>query len=310
MTRAVEGYRALASSDKGGVAALGNFDGVHRGHLSVLETAAELARSLGCEVVAAVFKPHPRRYFKPDTIPFRLMSDGQRVRALGKHGAVRVHHIPFGPELAAMTPDMFARGVLAEGLGLKGVVTGADFRFGHDRAGDAAMLGELGERYGFTARTADEIDDGGEKISSTAVREAIQAGDVTRARLLMDRPFIVEGVVRRGDQRGRVLGFPTANIAFEDYVRPLPGVYAVRARLPGETQWRAGVANAGKRPTVGGTDERLEVNIFDFEGDLYGLELEVALEAFIRAEKRFDGLDALKAQIGADCETARQILNG
>ena len=162
----------------------------------------------------------------------------------------------------------------------------------------------------FTARTADEIDDGGEKISSTAVREAIQAGDVTRARLLMDRPFIVEGVVRRGDQRGRVLGFPTANIAFEDYVRPLPGVYAVRARLPGETQWRAGVANAGKRPTVGGTDERLEVNIFDFEGDLYGLELEVALEAFIRAEKRFDGLDALKAQIGADCETARQILNG
>lgn len=310
MTETVDGYDALDPALTGGVAALGNFDGVHRGHLSVMETARALAAELGVPAVAAVFKPHPRRYFKPDTAPFRLMSDAQRVRALGHAGAVRVHHIPFGPELAAMSPDDFARIVLKDGLGLDGVVTGADFHFGKDRAGDARALKRLGEQYGFTARTAPEIAAGEEKISSTAIRKALEAGDPQRAAELMGRAFAIEGVVTRGDQRGRQLGFPTANIALGDYQRPEFGVYAVRARRPGESAWRAGVANIGKRPTVAGLDERLEVHLFDFEADLYGVTLEVALDHFIRPERKFDGLDQLKAQIAADSETARRLLEG
>ena len=309
MTDIVEGYLALDPALKGGVAALGNFDGVHRGHAAVLETARTLAGELGVATVAAVFKPHPRRYFRPDTLPFRLMSDGQRIRALGEAGAVRVHHIPFGPELAAMSPEAFARDVLKEGLGLDGIVTGADFRFGRDRAGDAQALRGLGERFGFVARTAPEIAEGQEKISSTAIRAALEAGDPRRAADLLGRPWAVEGVVTRGDQRGRVLGFPTANLSLGDYQRPKFGVYAVRARVPGEGGWRDGVANVGRRPTVAGTEERLEVHLFDFAGDLYGRMLEVAFERFIRPERKFDGLDALKAQIAADSETAREMLS-
>lgn len=303
-----DGYEALDPALKGGVAALGNFDGVHRGHLSVIETARALATQLGTEPVAAVFKPHPRRYFKPDTGPFRLMSDGQRVRALAQAGAVRVHHIPFGPVLAAMSPRDFARRVLKEGLGLDGVVTGADFHFGKDRAGDAGVLAALGHELGFAVRTAPEIGAGEQKISSTAIREALAAGDPERAAGLMDRAFAIEGVVTRGDQRGRQLGFPTANIALGDYQRPRFGVFAVRARQPGNAQWRPGVANLGRRPTVEGLDERLEVHLFDFEADLYGVTLEVALDHFIRPEKKFDGLDALKAQIAADSQAARRLL--
>lgn len=309
MTDIVEGYLALDPALKGGVAALGNFDGVHRGHRAVLDTAGALAGELGVPQVAAVFKPHPRRYFKPDTGPFRLMSDAQRVRALGAAGAVRVHHIPFGPELAAMSPEAFARDVLRNGLGLDGVVTGADFRFGQNRAGDADTLARLGSQLGFVARTADEIADGQEKISSTAIREALEAGEPERAARLLGRAWCVEGLVMRGDQRGRVLGFPTANLSFGDYQRPAYGVYAVRARMPGEPGWRDGVANAGMRPTVAGLDERLEVHLFDFDGDLYGRTLEIAFEHFIRPERKFDGLDALKRQIAADSEIARKRLS-
>lgn len=305
----MEGYLALDPARKGGVAALGNFDGVHRGHRAVLDTAGALAHELGVSVVAAVFKPHPRRYFKPDAPPFRLMSDAQRVRALQAEGAARVHHIPFGPELAAMSPEQFARDVLKNGLGLDGVVTGGDFRFGQNRAGDAETLARLGKALGFTARTAGEVAEGEDKISSTAIREAIGAGEPERAARLLGRAWMVENVVTRGDQRGRALGFPTANLAFADYQRPRYGVYAVRARIAGEAGWRGGVANAGIRPTVAGMDERLEVHLFDFEGDLYGRMLEVAFERFIRPEQKFDGLDALKAQIAADTGTARELLS-
>ncbi|PWE16937.1 bifunctional riboflavin kinase/FMN adenylyltransferase [Marinicauda salina] len=309
MSEIIEGYADLPAAARGGVAALGNFDGVHRGHRAVLDAAAALAAERGTVAVAAVFKPHPRRYFRPDIAPFRLMSDAQRARALAAAGAARIHVIPFGPELAAMSPEAFARDVLAGGLGLDGVVTGGDFRFGKDRAGDAAMLATLGERHGFTARAAPEVDDAdGTKISSTAIREALGRGEPETAARLLGGAWRIEGVVARGDERGRTLGFPTANIGLGDYVRPRFGVYAVRATVPGRDAPVPGVANIGRRPTVDGEDERLEVHLFDFEGDLYGSTLEVAIEHFIRPETKFDGLDALKRQIAADSEQARARL--
>ena len=303
----IEGFAALPDAATGGVAALGNFDGVHRGHLSVLETAAALAAETGSALVAACFKPHPRRYFAPDSPPFRLQSDNQRARALAAAGAVRVHLIPFGPETAAMSPEVFARDVLAEGLKLNGVVTGGDFRFGKDRAGGADDLAGLGAALGFEARAAEEVAGRGGKISSTLIREAIQDGAPERARDLLGRPFAIEGVVAKGDQRGRTIGFPTANVGLGDYVRPKFGVYAVTAHLA-DGRAVPGVANIGKRPTVSGLDARLEAHLFDFQADLYGETIEVALEAFIRPETKFDGLDALKAQIAKDSAKAREVL--
>jgi len=290
------------------VAALGNFDGVHAGHISVLKTAQALAERLGAPLVAAVFKPHPRRFFMPQTEPFRLMSDTQRARALGQQGAERVFHIGFDKALAALSPEAFCEDVLAGQLGLRGVVTGRDFRFGKNRAGDVDALKELGQRFGFEAQTAPEITADDDKISSTLIRNALAQGDVKRAESLLGQPWAIEGVVSQGDQRGRTLGFPTANTALGDYVRPKFGVYAVKARREGETDWHPGVANLGRRPTVEGTEARLETHLFDFEADLYGQTLEVQLVDFIRGEVKFDGLDALKAQIAADCETARSIL--
>jgi len=293
---------------RGTVAALGNFDGVHAGHLSVLQTAAGLAARLETRVSAAVFKPHPRRFFQPDTEPFRLMSDAQRARALRDAGAEHVFAIPFDAPLSAMDPEAFVRIVLVERLGLLGVVTGADFRFGKARAGDAAALKTLGAAFGLTAETAEEIRDKHEKVSSTAVREALTAGEPETAARLLGRAFAIEGAVEAGDQRGRTIGFPTANLSLGDYLRPAFGVYAVRARIGEERVWRPGVANLGRRPTVDGTDARLEVHLFDFDGDLYGRTLEVRLEHFLRSEQRFDGLDALKAQIASDSDAARRRL--
>lgn len=301
----------------GGAAAMGNFDGVHLGHRAVIDAAVALAVALGVPPVAAVFSPHPRRYFRPDTEPFRLMNDAQRVRALKAVGLARVYTIAFGPDLAAMSPEDFAGAVIKGELDLDGVVTGPDFRFGKGRAGRAQDLASLGERYGFAARIADELTadeltgeaaPGGTKISSTAIREALIAGDPVRAGRMMGRAWAIEGIVSRGDQRGRTLGFPTANIALGAYQRPRFGVYAVTARIEGTPGVLRGVANIGRRPTVQGAEERLEAHLFDFAGDLYGRTVEVSVAHFIRDERKFDGLDALTAQIGEDSAAARALL--
>lgn len=303
------GFTSMPDAARGAVAALGNFDGVHLGHQAVIAEAAALARSLGAPPAAAVFTPHPRRVFQPDAEPFRLMTDAQRVRALAAAGAAMVHHIPFNRALAQMSPERFVGEVLDEGLGLKGVVIGADFCFGRDRAGDARTLQALGAARGLKVAIAAPVSAGGGtgKISSSEVREALRAGAPEQAAALLGRPFAVEGEVRRGDQRGRTLGFPTANLALGDYVRPAFGVYAVTVDLGGG-QALPGVANIGRRPTVDGTGVRLEAHLFDVDGDLYGRTISCALVAFLRAEQRFDGLDALKAQIAEDCAAARRRL--
>lgn len=304
---------AAGNRQPGGVAALGNFDGVHAGHRAVLDHARDLAVQIGSVPVAAVFSPHPRRLFRADEPPFRLMNDAQRERALLAAGAARVDTIRFDAALAAMTPEEFVRDVLVGQLALDGVVTGADFCFGKGRAGNAHTLRALGREHGLAVGVAstliaEKLDDRG-KFSSSAVRHALREGDVETAASLLGRPWAIEGEVAHGDKRGRTLGFPTANIALAEYLRPRPGVYAVRANLPGHAEPVNGVANIGKRPTVDGTEERLEVFFFDFSGDLYGQTLEVELIGFIREERRFDGLDALKAQIARDSVSARALLD-
>ncbi|MGY6662758.1 MAG: bifunctional riboflavin kinase/FAD synthetase [Glycocaulis sp.] len=296
-----------------GVAALGNFDGVHAGHRAVLDHARDLAARIGSVPVAAVFSPHPRRLFRPDEPPFRLMNDAQRERALLAAGAQRVDTIRFDAALSAMTPEAFVRDILLGQLALDGVVTGADFCFGKGRAGNAETLKTLGAQFGIAVGiaptlVAERLSDRA-KFSSSAVRNALREGDVETAAELLGRPWAIEGEVAHGDKRGRTLGFPTANIALGDYLRPKAGVYAVRAALPGRTEPVGGVANSGKRPTVDGTEERLEVFFFDFSGDLYGKTLEVELIGFIREERRFDGLDALKNQIALDSDEARGVLD-
>ncbi|WP_439633383.1 bifunctional riboflavin kinase/FAD synthetase [Glycocaulis sp.] len=296
-----------------GVAALGNFDGVHAGHRAVLDHARDLAARIGSVPVAAVFSPHPRRLFRPDEPPFRLMNDAQRERALLAAGAQRVDTIRFDAALSAMTPEAFVRDILLGQLALDGVVTGADFCFGKGRAGNAETLKTLGAQYGIAVGiaptlVAERLSDRA-KFSSSAVRNALREGDVETAAELLGRPWAIEGEVAHGDKRGRTLGFPTANIALGDYLRPKAGVYAVRAKMPDHVAPVGGVANIGKRPTVDGTEERLEVFFFDFSGDLYGKTLEVELIGFIREERRFDGLDALKNQIALDSDEARGVLD-
>ena len=303
------GPAGLPEAARGTVAALGNFDGVHRGHAAVIGEAKALAAALGAQSAAAVFTPHPRLVFQPDAEPFALMSDAQRVRALKAEGVDIVHHIAFDRTLAAMSPEGFVEDVLARGLGLKGVVTGADFCFGKDRAGNAATLKQIGARFGVEARVAEAVSAAGadHKISSSDVRKALRDGRPQDAARLLGRPFAIEGGVGEGDKRGRTIGFPTANIALGAYVRPAFGVYAVKNRLAGG--WVIdGVANLGRRPTVSGTEARLETHLFDFAEDLYGQTVEVELIDFIRGEKKFDGLDQLTAQIAADCDTARGLL--
>jgi len=307
--RVYQGHQGLPREARGAVVALGNFDGVHRGHAAVLDLARALADTLAAPAGAAVFTPHPRRVFAPDAPPFRLMNDAQRIRALAAAGAGLVHHIRFDAALSAMSPEAFVDAVLDTGLGLKGVVTGADFCFGKGRAGSAGDLQRLCAERGIATRIAAAVsgDGDGGKISSSDVRDALREGRPQDAERLLGRPFAIEGEVAEGDQRGRLLGFPTANIALGDYLRPAFGVYATRTHLP-DGQSVFGVANLGRRPTVDGHSERLEVHLFDFDADLYGQTVETDLIAFIRPEQKFDGLDALKAQIAADSAEARRRL--
>jgi riboflavin kinase/FMN adenylyltransferase len=253
------------------------------------------------------FLPHPQRWFAPASEPFLLATPDQQARALSDLGVERLYRLPFDAEMAELSDEDFAREVLAGALRARHVSTGPDFTFGKGRTGNPAALRAYGERYGFTVSTAPLVHDGEAKCSSSAIREALRAGQPERAAAMLGRSFAVEGVVVHGDHLGRTLGFPTANVALEEYLRPAQGIYASRTRLS-DGREVAGVAYVGRRPTVNGIDERLEVNLFDFDEDLYGQTLETDLVAFIRGDRKFDGLEALKAQMAADKAAARAIL--
>ncbi len=304
----IHAWRDLSPEDRGASAAFGNFDGVHLGHRRVIAAARAAAERLGVPTGVISFEPHPRRWFQPHAAPFRVMSTGQQARALAALGVDRFYLLPFGAEMAAMTDEVFVRDVLHEGLGVTHVAAGFDVSFGRDRTGRSDTLVRYGARYGFGVTIIDRIADARDlKLSSSAVREALSAGEPEAAAAILGQPFAVEGVVAHGDQRGRLLGFPTLNVELGDYVRPAFGVYATRTRLP-DGRELAGVSNLGRRPTVGGEVERLETHLFDVDEDLYGQTVETALIRFLRPERKFDGLEALKAQIAVDAAAARRVL--
>jgi len=308
-TSIITGWRDLSPEQRGAAAALGAFDGVHRGHQAVIASAREAAERLSAPLAVVSFEPHPRRWFQPDAAPFRLMTPGQMARALQPLGVERLYLLPFDAEMAGMSDDTFARQVLADGLGLKHAAVGFDFTYGKGRSGSPDALARAGAELGFSVSVTDRVDDpGGLKLSSSAVREALNAGDMARAATILGRPFAIEGEVIHGDKRGRTIGVPTANIRLGDYMRPAYGVYAIRSRLP-DGRVIDGVANLGVRPMFEIAEPLLEVWLFDFAGDLYGQTIETELVALLRGEMKFDGFDALKTQIDLDAADAKAILS-
>jgi riboflavin kinase/FMN adenylyltransferase len=306
--RIVHGWKGLSAADRGAAVALGNFDGVHRGHREVIAGAVEAGRRLGAPVGVISFDPHPRRLFQPDEPAFRLMTTDQQARVLETMGVDRFYVLPFDFEMANFSDRDFALKVLHEGLGVRHVAVGFDISFGKGRTGSPELMTAYGEEMGFSVSVADAVGEGAEKYSSTGVREALREGRPQDAAAILGQPFAIEGVVRRGKQLGRTLGFPTANVFMADYVAPRKGVYATRTRLP-DGRVVSGVANIGNNPTTGEVETRLEVWLFDFDEDLYGQVIETRLIAFLRPEEKFDSIEAMVEQIRVDERQARQILS-
>lgn len=303
----VHGWKGLADADRGAAVALGNFDGVHLGHREVIAGAVEAGRRLGAPVGVISFDPHPRRLFHPDEPAFRLMTTDQQARVLEAMGVDRFYVLPFDFEMANFSDRDFALKVLHEGLGVGHVAVGFDISFGKGRTGSPALMKAYGEEMGFSVSVAEAVGEGAEKYSSTGVREALREGRPQDAAAILGQPFAIEGVVRRGQQLGRTLGFPTANVFMADYVVPRLGVYATRTRLP-DGRVVPGVANIGNNPTTGEVETRLEVWLFDFDEDLYGQVIETRLIAFLRPEEKFGSIDAMVEQIRVDERQARAIL--
>jgi riboflavin kinase/FMN adenylyltransferase len=286
---------------------LGNFDGVHLGHAAVLR-AAHAARPVA-PLAVLTFEPHPREVFRPDDPPFRLTLSAERADALAALGCSLLFELPFNHVFSLMMAETFVSEVLHQGLGARHLTTGVDFAFGHRRGGDAEFLAARAEAFGMGVTRVPALADAEGPLSSTRIRRALQDGYPERATDELGRPWAIRGEVAHGDKRGRTIGFPTANVALGRHLEPARGVYAVTIRLADGKHYD-GVANIGRRPTVNaGPESRLEVNLFDFAGDIYGTEITVALIAYIRPEIRFSGLEALKAQIAADAAEARRILS-
>ncbi|ARC35427.1 bifunctional riboflavin kinase/FAD synthetase [Paracoccus yeei] len=301
-------WKALPPDARGASVAMGNFDGVHLGHRSVID----LARA-ACDAPLGVvtFEPHPRQFFQPDAPPFRLMNAEARANRLARLQVQHLYELPFDAVLAGLSPEDFARDVLAQGLGVRHVTVGADFRFGHKRAGDAQTLTELGATLGFGVTVAPLLGDGEREYSSTAIRAALSEGRMRDAEAMLGHWHRIDGEVLHGDKRGRAFGYPTANMAVQGLHLPRMGVYAVMVDvLTGpERGGYKGVANLGVRPMFGENVPNFEVHIFDFRADLYGQHLSVALVEYLRPELKFDGLPALIAQMDKDSAQAREILS-
>lgn len=292
---------------RGGIAALGNFDGFHLGHQAVAGEAIAQAKAEGRPAIIATFDPHPVRYFTPDAPPFRLTTLDQRQRLFEAAGADAMLVFEFDADLAGTSAEDFIDKLLIERLGLAGIVTGEDFTFGKRRGGNINVLRERGGAHGLSSRAVGPVTDAGGVISSSRIRDALRSGDLATANRLLTRPFAVEAPVQHGDKNGRLLGFPTANMDLGKYLRPRYGVYAVRGRLP-DGRLLDGAANVGIRPQFEPPKELLEPHFFDFAEDLYGQTIEVEFHAFLRPEGKYDSLDALIAQIAKDCEDAKAAL--
>jgi riboflavin kinase/FMN adenylyltransferase len=306
--RTIRGWRGLGPEDRGACLAFGAFDGVHKGHQRVIAAAAEAAQRLKAPLGAVAFEPHPWRWFHPEDPPFQLMNPAQQARRFEALGVERLYILPFDEHLAGLSAEDFVREVLVDGLGVRHVVVGFDATFGRGRTGDGELLKRLGLAWGFGVTVVPAVADrSGYKLSSTAVRRALQTGDPRAATQILGRPFAIEGMVVAGRRLGRSLGFPTANVALGDYVQPKLGIYATRTRLP-DGRMLEGVSSIGENPTVGRNEARLEVCLFDFDEDLYGQTIETELIDFLRPEHKFINLEELVVQMKADAAKARQIL--
>ena len=310
----LEGVEFECDRSRGVSVAIGNFDGVHRGHQAVVAAAGREAERLGARLAVLTFAPHPRRFFQPDGEPFQLTRRPLKTRRLAALGVDRLIVQPFNAAFAAISAETFAREILGERLGARHVVVGADFRFGSKRRGDAAMLAEIGAEIGAEAGydvTALEPVGAGEVFSSSAIRRALRDADPVEAARILGDWHRIEGVVEQGDRRGRELGYPTANMSLDGVLTPAYGIYAVFVEvLDGpHAGLHRGVASLGLRPTFNKTTPNFEAHLFDFEGDLYGATVSVGLAAYLRPEIKFDDLAALIAQMDADSAAARAALD-
>ena len=299
----------IARSDRGAAAAIGNFDGVHLGHQAVIDLTRSKAN--GAPLGILTFEPHPRDYFAPDAAPFRLMNAASKANRLEKLGVERLYEVPFNDALAALTPEGFAQSVIKDRLGLTHVVVGEDFCFGQGRAGNADDLKRFGAAMGFGVTIAPMLATSAGAVSSTAIRRALSDGTPALAAEMLGHWHHIDGPVITGEQRGRDLGFPTANMSIDGLHPPKFGVYAVKVDvLDGpHTGTYKGAASIGVRPMFGENTANCESYLFDFAGDLYGTQLSVALVEYLRGEEKFDSLDALISQMDADCIRAREILS-
>jgi riboflavin kinase/FMN adenylyltransferase len=307
----ISNLHELPAELRGGVVAIGNFDGVHRGHLSVLDRALEEARRSSVPALVLTFEPHPRSFFQPDAPLFRLTPAPLRARILSALGLDAVVELPFDKALAQTGAEDFVGAILHRGLGVSRAVTGVDFHFGKGRQGGPAFLMAAGERHGFAVTLVDPFrDEGAEIVSSSRIRDVLGEGEAAQAAGLLGYRFTVETEVSHGQKLGRTLGFPTANMELPDSVSLKHGIYAVRLRRP-DGSLHAGVASFGRRPTVE-DDGRvlLETFLFDFSRDIYGETCTVSFFGFLREELKFDGLEALVAQMGRDAEEAKALLSG
>ncbi len=304
-------WESLPEEVRGAAVAIGNFDGIHRGHQAVIGTAGRIAREHRRPHGVLTFEPHPRRFFRPDGPPFQLTPFRTKARLIEALGVDVLFVLPFDHEMAARPPEAFVREILIDGLAAAHVVVGDDFAFGRDRAGNTDLLAEMAGRAGMGFSAVPPVTDAeGRPFSSSRIRDYLRAGEPARADELLGRFWEIEGRVQEGDRRGRRLGFPTANVPLVDVLEPARGAYAVRAGIDrgADTVWHDGVANVGVRPTIDGRNLLLEAHLFDFDGEIYGEHLRVALVEHLRPEMAFDGLDALVAQIEADTLRAREIL--
>ncbi|MDX2422439.1 MAG: bifunctional riboflavin kinase/FAD synthetase [Amphritea sp.] len=299
----IRGLHNLRDKHKGCVATIGNFDGVHLGHQQVLAQVLRKGKELGLPAVVIIFEPQPREFFAGNQAPPRLTRFDEKVRLLKAQGVDRVLCLTFNERLRTMSADQFVDELLLKGLAVRHFVVGDDFRFGCDRSGDYNMLRQSGERYGFSVVNTETFDVDGERVSSTRIRSALQSNDLALACALLGRPYSVTGRVMHGQELGRTIGVPTANVRMHRFHSPLKGVYAVT--VTGKNLSAQGVANIGMRPTVNGKQPVLEAHLFDWSGDLYGQLLTVEFKTFIRPEQKFDGLDALKQQIDNDIQQVR-----
>ena len=308
--RIIRDFQYVTEADRGASAAIGNFDGVHLGHRSVIEIARKAGAAINAPLGILTFEPHPREYFAPDAPPFRLMGPEARAHRLEKLGVERLYELNFNAALSALTPEQFARNVISDGLGLRHVVVGADFCFGKGRAGNAADLEGFGAEMGFGVTIARLLEGDAGQVSSTAIRRALTEGAPRRAADMLGHWHRIEGPVVGGEQRGRALGYPTANMSIAGLHPPKFGVYAVLVDVldgPHKGTYH-GAASLGVRPMFNGEIANLETFIFDFSGDLYGTDLSVGLVEYLRPEETFDSLENFIAQMDADCGRARQIL--